>query len=205
MKGSYAKFLYLTILVSGIYIYVFFFCPDAFAAEKMSSGRRLWDNIMLWVNFGILVFFFIKYARKPLMDFLRGIRDKIKNDLDTIETQFKDAESRLKAESAKIEEIEQHIETIRKNIIEMGKKERDKIIEQAKITADRMIEDAKAYSGYQLARARKELSDEMVDIAVSMVKERLIKGISDQDNEKLINQFIVDLGTSKQQVEEDFR
>ncbi len=201
MKRSYGKFLYMTILVSCISLYVFFFCPDAFAAEKMSSGRRLWDNIMLWVNFGILVFFFLKYARKPLMDFLLGIRDKTKKDLDTIENQFKDAESRMKAESAKIEEIEQHIETIRQNIIEMGKKEKEKIIEQAKITAKRMIEDAKTYSGYQLAKARKELSDEMVDIAVSMVKERLVKGISEQDNEKLINQFIADLGTSKQQIE----
>ncbi|MBW1911265.1 MAG: hypothetical protein JRJ11_17290 [Deltaproteobacteria bacterium] len=201
MKRSYGKSMCMTILVSSIYLYVFFFCPDAFAAEKMSSGRRLWDNIMLWVNFGILVFFFIKYARKPLMDFLRGVRDKIKKDLDTIEKQFKDAESRMKTESAKIDEIEQHIEKIRQNIIEMGKKEKEKIIEQAKITAKRMIEDAKAYSGYQLARARKELSDQMVDIAISMVKERLIKEISEQDNEKLINQFIVDLGTSKQQID----
>jgi len=201
MKRSHGKFLYMTILVSSLYVYVFFFCPDAFGAEKMSSGRRLWDNIMLWVNFGILVFFFLKYARKPLMDFLRGVRDKTKKDLDTIEKQLKDAESRMNAESAKIEEIEQYIEAIRQNIIEMGKKEKERIIEEAKLTADRMIEDAKAYSGYQLAKARKQLSDEMVDIAISMVKERLIKGISEQDNEKLINQFIADLDTSKQQIE----
>jgi F-type H+-transporting ATPase subunit b len=201
MKRSYGKFLYMTILVSSIYVCVFFFCPDAFAAEKMSSGRRLWDNIMLWVNFGILVFFFLKYARKPLVDFLRGFRDKIKKNLDTIEKQFKDAESRMKAESAKIDEIEQHIETIRQNIIEMGKKEKEKLVEEARITAERMIEDAKAYSGYQLAKARRQLSDEMVDIAISMVKERLIKGISEQDNEKLINQFIANLDTSKQQIE----
>jgi F-type H+-transporting ATPase subunit b len=191
----------MTILVSSIYVCVFFFCPDAFAAEKMSSGRRLWDNIMLWVNFGILVFFFLKYARKPLVDFLRGVRDKIKKDLDTIEKHFKDAESQMKAESAKIDEIEQHIETIRQNIIEMGKKEKEKLVEEARITAERMIEDAKAYSGYQLAKARRQLSDEMVDIAISMVKERLIKGISEQDNEKLINQFIANLDTSKQQIE----
>jgi F-type H+-transporting ATPase subunit b len=199
MKRSYGKFLYMTILVSSIY--VFFFCPDVFAAEKVSTGRRLWNNIMLWVNFGILVFFFLKYARKPLMDFLRGVRDKIKKDLDTIEKRFKDAESKMKAESAKIDEIEQYIETIRQNIIELGKKEKEKIVDEAKITAERMIEDAKAYSGYQLAKARKELSDEMVDIAISMVKEKLKKGLSEQDDEKLINQFIAELSTSKQQIE----
>ncbi len=201
MRRSYGKFLYVTVLVSSMCLSVFIFCPDAFAAEKLSSGRRLWDNIMLWVNFGILVFFFLKYARKPLMDFLRGIREKIKKDLDAIETQFKDAESQMNAESAKIEEIEKHIETLRQNIIELGKKEKARIIEQAKKTAKRMIKDAEAYSGYQLAKARKEISDEMVDIAISMVKERLVRGISEQDNEKIINQFLVNLSTSKQQIE----
>ena len=135
------------------------------------------------------------------MDFFRGVTDKIKKDLDTIEKQFKDAESQMKAETAKIDEIEQYIATIRQNIIELGKKEKEKIVEEAKITAERMIEDAKAYSGYQLAKARKKLSDEMVEIAISMVKERLIKGISEQDDEKLIDQFIADLGASKQQIE----
>ena len=201
MKRSYGKSLCMTMLVFSISTYVFLFCPDAFAAEKLSSGRRLWDNIMLWVNFGILVFFFLKYARKPLMDFLRGVRDKIKKDLDESEKQLKDAESHMDAESAKMEEIEKHIEKIQQNIIEMGKKEKEKIIEKAKITAKRMIEDAKAYSGYQIARARKELSNEMVDIAISIVKEKLTEGISEEDNEKLINQFIVDLGTSKQQID----
>jgi F-type H+-transporting ATPase subunit b len=191
----------MTVLVSSMCLSVLFFYTDAFAAEKLSSGRRLWDNIMLWVNFGILVFFFLKYARKPLMDFLRGIRDKIKKDLDTIEKQFESAESQMNAESAKIEEIDQHIEALRQNIIEMGKKEKERIIEQAKQTAKRMIEDAEAYSGYQLAKARKELSDKMVDIAISMVKERLVMGISEQDNEKLINQFIVDLNASKRHIE----
>ena len=41
----------------------------------------------------------------------------------------------------------------------------------------------------------------MVDIAISIVKEKLTEGISEEDNEKLINQFIVDLGTSKQQID----
>jgi len=40
----------------------------------------------------------------------------------------------------------------------------------------------------------------MVDIAVSMVKEKLIKGISEEDNEKLIKQFVVDLETYKPEI-----
>ena len=38
---------------------------DVFAMEESGKGRIIWNNIMLWINFGILVFIFIKYARKP--------------------------------------------------------------------------------------------------------------------------------------------
>ena len=79
----------------------------------------------------------------------------------------------------------------------MAKREKDKIIEDAKTAAEKMIENAKRYYDYRMAFAKKTLSDEMVDIAISMVEERLSKEISEEDNEKLINKFFTDLQTSK--------
>jgi len=45
-----------------------FFAPDTqvFAADELSSGRRLWDNILLFANFGILVFFFVSPQFKDI-------------------------------------------------------------------------------------------------------------------------------------------
>ena len=125
------------------------------------------------------------------------MRKKIEENLNKINDQFNDMKVGMDAEAAKMKEIEQHIDEIRKNIVAMGRREKEKIIEQAKITADKMIEDAKSYATYQIAKVRKALFDEIIDISISMVKESLIKGISEQDNEKLVDRFILDLGTSK--------
>ena len=40
-----------------------FLGTDAYAAQKISAGRKIWDTVMLFINFGILVFLFIRYAK----------------------------------------------------------------------------------------------------------------------------------------------
>ncbi|NQT56620.1 MAG: ATP synthase F0 subunit B [Desulfobacteraceae bacterium] len=152
---------------------------------------------MLFVNFAILVFLFLKFAKKPLIGYLRGVRDKIKNELDTINGRFNDVKSTLDEEANKLKDIDQRIKEIQENAREIAKREKDKIIEDAKIAAEKMIENAKRYHNYRMALAKKALSDEMVDVAISMVEEKLTKKISEEDNEKLINKFFTDLQTLK--------
>jgi len=155
---------------------------------------------MMWVNFGILVVLFLKFGRKPLMAALRGVHDKIKEEIEAIKKQHREVKGDMDSEEARLGEIQQHLEEIRAHIIEMGEKEKQKIIEQAKVTAEKMIEDARAYAGFQMTRARKQLSDEMVDIAITKVEEKLKKEISPEDNEKLVNDFLGNLGSAKLQL-----
>lgn len=176
------------------------FCPECLATEEMPSWRKPYNIIMLWINFGILVALFMKFARKPLMDFLRGVHDKIKEEIDGIKKQHRDVKGNMDSEEARLGEIQQHLEEIRARIIEMGEKEKQKIIEKAKVAAEKMIEDARAYASFQMIRARKQMSDEMVDLAVSMVEEKLKKEISPEDNEKLVNDFLGNLGSAKMQL-----
>ena len=181
----------IIILCIGIYL------SFPFAAKMLTSDRKLYDTIMLWVNFGVLVAVFIKFAKKPLMDALRGVRAKHEQELGEIKKQHNDSKGGLDSEEAKLKDIQKRLDEIRARIIEMGEKEKQKIIEQARISAEKMIEDAKSYASFQMDKARKQLSDEMVDIAISMVEERLAKEISKEDNENLISDFLVNLEATK--------
>lgn len=168
---------------------------QAYAVEELSSGRKIWDNIMLWFNFGILVFLFMKYARKPLMDFLHGRKDTIEKDLNHVKGELQEAESLKKSEAENLNNLEQRLEEIRVNIVELGRREKEKIIEEGKTAAARMIRDAEIYSRHRLEIARKTLSDEMVDTAVNMVRDKLLRGVSDEDNQKLVDRFLQNLET----------
>ena len=196
MKKIMRVLLFLVLSLGG---YVLLSCPEVFAAQETPSWRKPYDIIMLWVNFGILVVLFIKFARKPLMDALHGVHDSIKEEIGGIKKQHQQVKGSMDAEELKLKEIHGHLDEIRARIIEMGEKEKQKIIDQAKATAGKMVEDARAYAGLQMARARRQLSDEMVDLAVSMVEEKLKDEISAEDNERLVDDFLGDLSTAKLQ------
>jgi len=187
----------LILLFLGVVNCTVFDCPYAFGAGELSPGRRLWDNVMLWVNFGILVFLFLRYAKKPLMDYLRGIRQDIEKHMNTLNGDYDNVKSAMDEESNRLKGIDQRLAEIRETVLGIGRREKEKIIEQGKIAAEKMIQDAKAYSSYKMAMAKKALSDELIDLAISMAEGNLAKGISEGDNEKLINGFLTDLGASK--------
>jgi F-type H+-transporting ATPase subunit b len=178
-------------------IFSLLYSSDALAAEGLTSSRRLWDNIMLVVNFLILVFFFMRYARKPLMDYLRGERRKMEENLNAVESRLNEVKSGIEGESEKLKGIDTFIKEIQERVMEMANREKDEIIEQAKIAAQKMVQDAKVYADYRVAKAKKALSDEMVDIALSVAEERLVKVISEEDSDRLTEQFIRNLGMSK--------
>ena len=45
--------------------------------QEASKSRQIWDIIWRFINFFILVFVLVKYARKPLMGFLHGHSQEI--------------------------------------------------------------------------------------------------------------------------------
>jgi F-type H+-transporting ATPase subunit b len=178
----------------------FVFCPDTLAQEGPTKGRKIWNSIMLWVNFGILAFLFIKYAKKPLMNFLYGEREKLSKKIDEIEEQVKKAKSAMEVEAEKLKKMDANIDEIRRYIIDIGQREKSGNIEKAKVTANQMIEDAQKETQYKLEAAKKRFGEEMLDIAVSLAVEELKKGISREDNEKLIEQFSTALDIEKVRV-----
>lgn len=170
---------------------------QAYAQEGMSSWRRVWNNIMLFFNFGILVFVFLKYAQKPLVTLIKNMCRKVEETLNTANHQLRQAQAKLDAENERLQKIDQHLQQIQKRILQIAQAEKDVIIEHGRASAERMIENAESYAFYRISMARKDLSDEMVEMAVSLARERLSREISAQDDERFIDQFFTGLEDSK--------
>ncbi|MBN1277348.1 MAG: ATP synthase F0 subunit B [Deltaproteobacteria bacterium] len=189
-----AFFLFIGICILGL-------CGDVFAQEGISQGRKLWDNILLFFNFGILVFLFIKFARKPLMNFFFGEKNKIRERLDSLDSKFQAASSAISAEAEKLKNIDEQLNEMREQILQIGIDEKEKIIAEAHVAAAQMLEKTKAESEYRLIGAKKALNNEVVDIAVTIAEERLLKGISSEDNDNVISHFLDNLSENKKYFE----
>ena len=86
------------------------------AADEAGGFRATYDLVMKWVNFGILVVLFLKFGKKPLMEFLRGRKSEIAQEIGKIEAEReKVAETLLEAKRA-LEASEQRLDEIRRRI-----------------------------------------------------------------------------------------
>lgn len=107
-------------------VLILFQAAVVYGAEDLSAGRKLWDTVMMVVNFGILVLLFIKYGKKPLMEYLNGVRDEIGTDLDTVRSRHENAKSAWDEEAVKLDHMEQRIQEIEQEILELGRRERSR-------------------------------------------------------------------------------
>ncbi|MFC1494583.1 ATP synthase F0 subunit B [Thermodesulfobacteriota bacterium] len=160
-------------------------------------SRKVWDEIMLFFNFGILVFLFIRFARKPMINFLRGEGDKISERIREIEAEVKKARSILEEESSRLEGVDDRVNSMRDKIINVGQNEKNKIIEKAKKAADKMVEDAKKEADFKMEAAKKRFSEEMLDLAVSLAVKKIKTDITSEDDENLVLSFSSGLNAEK--------
>lgn len=195
MSQMSRKILLMSCIIFGVLI----FASDVFAGEGISSGRRIWDNTLLIINFSILVFLFLKYAKKPFLDFLYGERDKIKEELNSLDSMLAGACAKMSKEEDNLRNIAKLIEDIRQTGFELGRKEKERIIEEARIRSDQILKKAEYEAHYKLVNARKALADELMGMTFNLVPDRLIKAFSTKDDEKLIDQFIMELEKTKEQ------
>jgi F-type H+-transporting ATPase subunit b len=163
---------------------------DGYAAEGGSNWRPTYDLIMRWINFGIIVFVVYKYARKPLMNFLRGRKEKVAEEIEALETRKEEMIDRINQTQKDIEESDIRFEELKERIIQQGEKKKAEIIESAKNHSKMMFEDSKRRIGTHFLHAKSEFKDELIDKAMDMAMERLPREITPEDNDKCTRLFL---------------
>jgi F-type H+-transporting ATPase subunit b len=163
---------------------------DGYAAEGSSNWRPTYDLIMRWINFGIIVFVVYKYARKPFMNFLRGSKEKVAEEIEALETRKEEMVTRINQTQKDIEESDIRFNELKERIIQQGEKKKVEIIESAQNHSKMMIEDAKRRISIHFLQAKTEFRAELIDKAMDMALERLPKEITPEDNDKFARLFL---------------
>lgn len=163
---------------------------DALASESSDGWRPIYDEVLRWLNFGILVFVFIKFGRAPLMNFLRGRKEKIAREIGRIEEKKKQAVDKFDEARIILEESQDRFDELKARIVNQGEKKKQEIIKEAHHLSEAMIEDVKRKIEYQILQARNTIRAQMLDAAIDLAMARLPQEITDEDNEKFIDQYM---------------
>jgi len=164
---------------------------DALASEGPGGWRPIYDEVLLWLNFGILVFVLIKYGRAPLVNFLRGSKEKIAREIERIEDKKKQAADKMTEINKELEESEARFANLKARIVKQGERRKQEILESAQRQSKMILEDARHRIDVQFMQAKTVLRQELIDSAIDLATQRLPQEITDADSAKFIDQYLV--------------
>jgi F-type H+-transporting ATPase subunit b len=167
-----------------------FFCTEALAADGPSSGRAIYDVVMMWVNFFILVFLFIKFGKTPIVNFLKGQKEEVAREISGLEGRRDEMVRQVKETIKEMKQSEGRFKKIKDRIIRQGEAKKQEIIEAAGSQSRMMIEDAQRRVETQILTAKEDFKADLVDKAVDIAMENIGRHITDEDNDRFLHQFL---------------
>jgi F-type H+-transporting ATPase subunit b len=163
---------------------------EALASESSGGWRPIYDEVLLWFNFGIIVFVFIKYGKTPLMNFLHGRKEKIAREIAQIEEKKKQAADKVTEINKMVDESKARFAKIKDRIVEQGERKKAEIIQTAQNQSKTMIVNAKRRIESHFEQAKNEFKAELIDKAIDLALERFPKEMTLEDNEKFTREFL---------------
>ncbi len=163
----------------------------AFAAE---GGEHGGGSAMEWVwrllNFGVLVFLLVKFAGKPLKEYLQQRKELIAQSIkeareakELAKRALAEVEERLKLKDKEIEDI---ISSARNS----GEKEKERLIDEGERLRLKILEHAKVNIDYEVKRAKDAIRDEAVDAAMQLAEEKIKGKLTAEDQERLLKESL---------------
>jgi F-type H+-transporting ATPase subunit b len=159
-------------------------------AAEGGGWRPIYDVVMLWVNFGILVLVLFKLLKRPLRDFFRDRKEEVALEIQRIEEEKARAQQRVAEATAELEDSQARLERVRQRIVAEGERVRDSIIEDARDHSRVLITQARRRIDNQLLSARRQFKAELVETAIEIAMDRLPKEVTEADNQRYIDLYL---------------
>lgn len=156
-----------------------------------------WDALAVFLAFVVLLIVVFYFAYKPLKKLIQKRADYVDGKLRHAEQSEKEALEKVEEAKSNVKKSQQEALAIVETAKEDAEKERARIRQKAKEDADQEFLRAKQEIEQEIEKSKDEIHSQIVDVAFDASKKVLSREVKDQDNEKLINQFIDDLNDKK--------
>jgi len=171
------------------------FGQPAFAADSAQSWRSTFDLVMRWLNFAILAFLIIKYARTPIRDFFKSRKLELAHEIETLEKEKQETLRQVDENLKLLEDSAARFKELKQRITDQGERNKQIIIQQAQQESQILLEGARQKIDYHIIKARNKLKAELIDSAIAMATQRLPGEITAEDNQKWIDRFLAGTNT----------
>ena len=165
--------------------------PAALAsADSAEHGPDFGLLALQILNTVVLAVILIRFAGRPIRDFLIQRSRGIRTEIATAETRLKEAQAQVDELQRRLERFESEAEGIVAEAAAQAEAERARAGERARATAERIREDARRLADQEIERARRELQAEAAELAASLARELLRENLQPEDDRRLVGEYI---------------
>jgi F-type H+-transporting ATPase subunit b len=168
------------------------------ASEAAEGGHEqitfLGDWLPRLVNFGIIAFVVVYFARKPVRDFFRNRSVEIAKAMQ----ESKDARERALAALAEMERKVKDLEIETNRLIEdargRGEKDKQALIEEGRKMVADIDAQVKQGVALEVQKAKSSLQQEASSLAVDLAEKTIKEKIGPKDHERIVKEYITKVG-----------
>lgn len=163
---------------------------NAWAADGFEFTRQTYDLIMRWVNFIILAVVIIKYARRPIANFLQEKKEAVEITIERLEDQKKAAKEQLAECREQLAASEERVNRIKEKIVAQGEARKAELIAAAQNESRMMMQTAQLRIAYHIRQTHDRIKSELVDTATQIAAAKLPGLLTKEDEDHLIDKWM---------------
>lgn len=155
------------------------------------------DIIYQLVMFSLLLFLIKKFAWGPLMGIMKQREEHIANEIEAAEQSRVEAKKLLEEQRNLLKEARTEAQSLIENAKKQGDVQREEIIVAARAESERLKDSAKLEIEQQKEKAVAAIREQVASLSVLIASKVIEKELSAEDQEKLINEYIQEVGEGR--------
>lgn len=160
----------------------------------MLGGFHLIDSLVMLFFFILLIYLVGKFAWGPVMNMMKKREEYVANEIEVAEKNRAEAETASKEAVAQLRQTKEEAQKIIEDARNAGIKQEQDIVQAAREEADRIKLAAKEEIQNEKDKALQALNDKVASLSVLIASKVIEKEISAQDQDKLIEDTIKEVG-----------
>jgi F-type H+-transporting ATPase subunit b len=157
----------------------------------MTGGSESWLSWAFKIfNFAVLVAILVKFAGKPLKNFLQSRSTGVQDKLDDADRLFKEAEALKNEYQARLSKLDSEIESFKKAVQEDTEREKQKILAEATEFSKRIKEQAKITYQQEMREVTGKIKEEIAKLTMDRARALIVEKYNQKDHDQMVNEFI---------------
>lgn len=161
------------------------------------DSQLIYGIIIQLISTGILCTILSKLLYKPVTKFLQKRKENIENNINEANTKLSQAEALKFEYEIKLKDIEKEKSAILEDARNRAKQNEAQIIEDAKKEAEAIKNRAMIDIQREKDKVKEEIRLQIIEVSSLVASKFISKSINEQEQDKLIDQVIADLGEVK--------